>query len=106
MQNLVELVQTWVANPVLGDMLYETRYVNYQDYAGVKFPGVIHAHQGDPWVNLGHNTLDIRVNAVEVNPALPADDGSRCGSSGDRAFSTRRLAAIGGRRVADRRRNA
>jgi len=72
MQNLVELVQTWVANPVLGDMLYETRYVNYQDYAGVKFPGVIHAHRGDPWVNLGHNTLDIRVIAVEVNPALSA----------------------------------
>ena len=46
-QNLVELVQTWVANPVLGDMLYETRYVDYRDYAGVKFPGVIHAHEGD-----------------------------------------------------------
>ena len=74
-QNMVELVQTWVANPVLGNMLYETRYVNYQDYAGVKFPTVIHAHQGDPWVNLGHNTWDIRVNAVEVNPAATGNDG-------------------------------
>ena len=71
-QNLVELVQTWVANPVLGDMLYETRYVDYRDYAGVKFPGVIHAHEGDPWVNKGHNTWNILVSAVQVNPAVPA----------------------------------
>ena len=70
-QNLVELVQTWVANPVLGDMLYETRYVNYQDYAGVKFPGVIHSHEGDPWVNKGHNTWNIIVSGVQVNPAVP-----------------------------------
>lgn len=70
--NLVELVQTWVANPALGDMLYETRYVDYKNYAGVKFPAVIHAHQGDPSINLGHNTWDIRVSGVEVNPVVPA----------------------------------
>src|SRR6266849_2935491 len=29
-QNMLELVQTWVPNPVYGDMLYELRYTNYK----------------------------------------------------------------------------
>ena len=37
-QNLLELVQTWIPNPVYGDMLYELRYTNYKDFGGVKFP--------------------------------------------------------------------
>ena|SRR5438093_1766339 len=46
-QNMLELVQTWIPNPVYGDMLYELRYTNYKDYAGVKFPTTLHIHQGD-----------------------------------------------------------
>jgi Metallo-beta-lactamase superfamily len=46
-QNQVELVQTWIANPVLGDTLYETRYSDYKDFAGVKFPTVLHSHYAD-----------------------------------------------------------
>ena len=39
-EDLVERVQTWVPNPVLGDMVYEHRYTDYRDFGGVKFPTV------------------------------------------------------------------
>jgi glyoxylase-like metal-dependent hydrolase (beta-lactamase superfamily II) len=71
-QNLVEFVQTRVANPVFGDMLYETRYSDYKDFAGVKFPAVIHHHEGDDRLNQGHNALEIRVTDVRPNVAVPA----------------------------------
>jgi glyoxylase-like metal-dependent hydrolase (beta-lactamase superfamily II) len=71
-QNLLELVQTWVPNPVLGDMLYETRYTDYKDFGGVKFPTVLHSHQGDPRLNPGHNSMEIRVSAVQPNISVPA----------------------------------
>lgn len=69
-QHLVEHVQTWVANPVLGDMLYETRYSNYRDYGGVKFPTVLHSHQGDFGLYPADNSQEIRVTGVEVNPSF------------------------------------
>ena len=43
----VDRVRTWVANPVLGDMTYETEFRGYKDFGGIKYPGIIHQHQGD-----------------------------------------------------------
>jgi glyoxylase-like metal-dependent hydrolase (beta-lactamase superfamily II) len=72
-QNLVERVQTWIANPVFGDLVYEHRYTEYKDYNGVKFPGVLHSHQGDPSIFPGHNWMEVRPSAVQVNaPAVGA----------------------------------
>ena len=71
-QNQVELVQTWIANPVLGDTLYETRYSEYKDFAGVKFPTVWHSHQGDVRLNPGHNVMEIRLSNVQPNLSVPA----------------------------------
>jgi glyoxylase-like metal-dependent hydrolase (beta-lactamase superfamily II) len=71
-QNLVEFVQTWIANPVLGDMLYEIRYTQYRDFGGVKFPGDIHTHQGDQRLDEGHNSFQLTVKNVRVNPSVPA----------------------------------
>ena len=71
--NLVERVQTWIPNPVFGDMVYEHRYTEYKDYNGVKFPGLVHTHQGDPRLNPGHNSQEIRVTRVEVNPGRHRD---------------------------------
>ena len=71
-QNLVEFVQTRVANPVFGDMLYETRYSAYKDFGGVKFPTVVHHHQGDDRLNQGHNALEIRVSNIQANVTVPA----------------------------------
>jgi glyoxylase-like metal-dependent hydrolase (beta-lactamase superfamily II) len=67
--NLVERVQTWMANPVFGDMVHEHRYTEYRDWGGVKFPTLIHTHQGDPRLNPGHNSQEIRVASVRVNPS-------------------------------------
>ena len=37
--NILQRVQTWLPNPVVGDMYYETVYTNYQDVGGgVQFP--------------------------------------------------------------------
>ena len=65
-QGLVSRVETWIANPVLGDMLVETVYSDYKDYAGVKFPSHIVQKQG------GYMVLDINVNSVQPNPANAA----------------------------------
>jgi glyoxylase-like metal-dependent hydrolase (beta-lactamase superfamily II) len=53
-------------------MLYETRYSDYKDFGGVKFPAVIHHHEGDDRLNQGHNALEIRVTSVQPNVSLPA----------------------------------
>jgi glyoxylase-like metal-dependent hydrolase (beta-lactamase superfamily II) len=71
-QNLVERVQTWVPNPVFGDMVYEHRYSEYKDYNGVKFPTVLHSHQGDPRLNPGHNWMEVRVTSAQPNAAATA----------------------------------
>jgi glyoxylase-like metal-dependent hydrolase (beta-lactamase superfamily II) len=76
-QNLVEMVQTWIANPVLGDMLYETRMTDYKDFGGVKFPTLLHSHQGDIRRNPGENSIEIRVSDVKPNvnvPVMPIPD--------------------------------
>ena len=65
--NLVERVQTWVANPIFGDMIYDHRYTEYQNFDGVMFPTVLHSHQGDPRIHPGHNWMEIRVTNAQVN---------------------------------------
>lgn len=60
-QNLLDKVDTWVPNPVLGDMLIETTYSGYKDFAGVKFPARIVQTQG------GFPILDLTVSDVKPN---------------------------------------
>jgi glyoxylase-like metal-dependent hydrolase (beta-lactamase superfamily II) len=60
-QNLVTKVDTWIANPVLGDMLVDTVYSDYKDFNGVKFPAHIVQKQG------GFATLDLNVTDVKAN---------------------------------------
>jgi hypothetical protein len=71
-RNLVELVGTWFPNPVYGDMDYEMRYTQYQDFGGVKFPMLVHTHQGDPRLNVAHNYYEYKVTSVKPNaPVTP-----------------------------------
>ena len=63
-QNLVEKVESWVTNPVVGDMLVETTYADYQDFSGVKFPTKITQKAG------GFPSLDLTVSAVQPNAAV------------------------------------
>src|SRR5262249_57865222 len=64
-RNLVEKVDSWNANPVLGDMLTETTYADYKDFGGVQFPTKITQKQG------GFPSLDLTVS--EVKPNAPLD---------------------------------
>jgi hypothetical protein len=70
-QNLVELVTTWIPNPVYGDMLYEFRYTQYKDFGGIKFPALVHVHLGNPVLNPAHNIYEIKVNSVTANVSVP-----------------------------------
>ncbi len=60
-QNLVESVETRLANNVLGDVAVRTVFSGYKDYGGVKFPSHIVQTQG------GHPTLDLNVSDVQPN---------------------------------------
>ena len=64
-KNLVEKVESWNTNPVLGDALTETVYSDYKDFGGVRFPTRITQKQG------GFPTLDLTISEVRANP--PAD---------------------------------
>ena len=63
-QGLVTRTETWLPNPVLGDMLVETTYSGYKDFNGVKFPTMIVQKQG------GYPVLDLAVSDVRANVDL------------------------------------
>jgi glyoxylase-like metal-dependent hydrolase (beta-lactamase superfamily II) len=62
-QGDLELVQTWIDNPVMGDMLVETQFKDYKDYDGIRFPSHITRLVG------GQPALDLTVKEVRVNVA-------------------------------------
>jgi glyoxylase-like metal-dependent hydrolase (beta-lactamase superfamily II) len=62
-QNLVESVETSLANNVLGDVPVRTVFSGYKDYSGIKFPSRIVQTQA------GHPTLDLTVSDVQPNSA-------------------------------------
>jgi len=64
-QNMVERVETWIDNAMLGDMLFEAAYSDYKDFGGVKFPTRIVQRQG------GYPILELTIN--DVKPNAPAD---------------------------------
>mgnify|MGYP003351869027 CR=1 FL=1 len=66
-ENLIELTGTWIPNPMYGDMAYEMRYTQYKDYNGVKFPGLIHVHHGDPRINPAENYFQVTITDVKPN---------------------------------------
>jgi glyoxylase-like metal-dependent hydrolase (beta-lactamase superfamily II) len=63
-KSMVYKVETWVDNPVLGDMLVEAIYTDYKDYTGVKVPTTIINKQG------GRNTLLLVLSEVKPNAAV------------------------------------
>lgn len=71
--NLVERVQTRVANPVRGDINQEGEYTQWRDVDGVKWPGNFHHHTDwddetqPPNYNGGHNSLGVTVKDIKVN---------------------------------------
>ena len=63
-QNLVERIETWLANPVLGDIKLEAIFSDYKDFAGVKFPTRILQRSA------GYPVLDLTITDVTPNPAV------------------------------------
>src|SRR5262249_25714904 len=62
--NLIEKVEAWSPNPVLGDMLTETTYTDYKDFGGVQFPTKIMQKQGS------FPTLELTVSEVKPNESV------------------------------------
>lgn len=60
-QNMVERVETWVDNPVLGDMPVEATYSDYKDFHGLKFPSKIVETQG------GYPVMDLTITDANKN---------------------------------------
>src|SRR6185295_2841954 len=63
-QNMVDRVETWIDNAMLGDMLFDATYTDYKDYGGVKFPTKMVQRQG------GHPILDLAITDVKPNAAV------------------------------------
>jgi glyoxylase-like metal-dependent hydrolase (beta-lactamase superfamily II) len=62
-QGLVERVQTWVENPIFGDLLVDAEYTNYRDANGVMYPANIVQRRG------GHPVFTAQVLGIYANPA-------------------------------------
>jgi glyoxylase-like metal-dependent hydrolase (beta-lactamase superfamily II) len=63
-QGMVTRTETWLPNPVLGDMPVVTTYSGYKDFNGVKFPTTISQKQG------GWPVLELTITEVRANPEL------------------------------------
>ena len=62
-RNQVERIRTWLNNPVLGDMVIEATYRDYQPVRGtaMQFPMRVIQTQG------GHTSLDLKLSSIEPN---------------------------------------
>ena len=70
-QRLIDRIDTWVPNPILGDTLIETVFSGYRDFAGVQFPTRIVQRQGG-FPTLELTITDVRPNAPVTIQAPPA----------------------------------
>ncbi len=81
-RNLVERVQTWLENPIFGDMLVEATYTEYRDANGVKYPSAIVQKRG------GQPMFEAQILGIRANPAnitelvTPPAGGGRGGPGG------------------------
>jgi glyoxylase-like metal-dependent hydrolase (beta-lactamase superfamily II) len=66
-QGLIERIETWLDNPVLGDIKLEAAFSQYKDFAGVRFPTRIVHRLG------GYPVLDITITSVTPNVPLALD---------------------------------
>ena len=60
--NLVDRVNTWIENPIFGDMLVQTLYTDYRDNNGFKFPASIEQKRG------GWATFEAQILWANPNP--------------------------------------
>jgi glyoxylase-like metal-dependent hydrolase (beta-lactamase superfamily II) len=81
-RNLVTKVQTWLENPIFGDMLVEAEYTNYRDGAnGLKFPAQIVQKRGG-WPFFTAYILGAHANPANIQALLTPPAGGRGGAGG------------------------
>jgi glyoxylase-like metal-dependent hydrolase (beta-lactamase superfamily II) len=61
-QNLVDRVETWLENPIFGDMLVEGIYTEYRDNNGFKYPATMVQKRG------GSATFEAQILGASPNP--------------------------------------
>lgn len=64
-------IETWIDNPIFGDMLVEAEFENYEEHAGLMFPARIIQKRG------GYTTLSLNISNVIANTdarARPTSD--------------------------------
>jgi len=66
-QNMLTKVETWVENPVLGDMPVEVTYSDYRPFHGMKFPAKIVETQG------GYPFMDLTIDDANRNVLTGVD---------------------------------
>jgi glyoxylase-like metal-dependent hydrolase (beta-lactamase superfamily II) len=78
-QGLVEKVQTWLENPIFGDMLVEAEYTHYRDGAnGLKFPAQI-VQKRAGWPFFTAYILGAHANPPNLKALLTPPPGGRGG---------------------------
>ncbi|HLG54577.1 MAG TPA: MBL fold metallo-hydrolase [Vicinamibacterales bacterium] len=84
--NMVERVETWLENPVFGDMLVESIYTEYRDANGLKYPAfIVQKRGGSPTFEaqiLGANANPANIQALLTPPPPPAGRGGGPGGPG------------------------
>ena len=79
--NLVEKVDTWIENPVFGDMLVENEYTHYRDANGVKFPSdMVQKRAG--WPTFEAQILGINANPANIQQLVTSPPAGRGGGPG------------------------
>ena len=76
-QNMVEKVQTWLENPIFGDMLVEAEYTQYREGSnGLKFPANIVQKRGG-WPTFSAYILGAHPNPANIQQLLTPPQGGR-----------------------------
>src|SRR6185437_7408750 len=77
--NMVEKTQTWLENPIFGDMLIETEYMHYREGAdGLKFPAQIVQKRGG-WPTFTAYILGAHANPTNLQQLMTPPAGGRGG---------------------------
>ena len=99
-QNMVAKVETKIEDNIIGDMLVEQTYSEYQDFNGVKFPThIVQTRAGLRWTDL--TVTDVKANGPAPQPLVAAGGrGGAPGGAGRGAVPEGRGAGPGGGRGA------
>jgi glyoxylase-like metal-dependent hydrolase (beta-lactamase superfamily II) len=77
--NLLEKIETWIDDPIFGDMLVEAEFSGYRDFDGVRFPGRILHKQGG--LGIFELTVDKVIPNSTASTAPPPPAGQRGGAA-------------------------